>query len=58
MTSASTPARIVLLGCGRWGRNILRDLLALGCRVEVVDPSAEGPPAGRGQGAPPPRGGP
>lgn len=31
---------IGLIGCGRWGRNILRDLLALGCRVEVVDPDA------------------
>lgn len=32
---------IGLLGCGLWGQNILRDLLALGCRVFVVDPSAE-----------------
>lgn len=30
-----------LAGCGRWGRNILRDLLALGCRVHVADPAAE-----------------
>jgi predicted dehydrogenase len=30
-----TP-RIGLVGCGRWGRNILRDLVALGARVEVV----------------------
>ena len=29
-----------LVGCGRWGRNILRDLVALGCRVFVVDPDA------------------
>jgi predicted dehydrogenase len=32
---------IALVGCGRWGRNILRDLLALGCQVTVVDGSAE-----------------
>lgn len=34
----SAPLRIGLAGCGRWGRNILRDLLALGCEVEVADP--------------------
>ncbi len=27
---------IGLVGCGRWGRLILRDLLALGCRVSVA----------------------
>lgn len=27
---------MALLGCGRWGRHILRDLLALGCEVPVV----------------------
>jgi predicted dehydrogenase len=27
-----------LIGCGRWGRNILRDLRALGCPVTVADP--------------------
>jgi predicted dehydrogenase len=32
--------RISLAGCGRWGRNILRDLLALGCVVTVADPDA------------------
>ncbi|TGD73382.1 Gfo/Idh/MocA family oxidoreductase [Mangrovimicrobium sediminis] len=30
--------RIGLVGCGRWGRHILRDLLSLGCQVEVADP--------------------
>jgi predicted dehydrogenase len=30
---------IGLLGCGRWGHLILRDLLALGARVHVVAPS-------------------
>lgn len=28
-------ARVGLLGCGRWGRHILRDLLSLGCEVTV-----------------------
>ena len=30
--------RILLLGCGRWGRNILRDLHGLGLEVSVADP--------------------
>lgn len=30
--------RLLLLGCGIWGINILRDLLRLGCEVHVVDP--------------------
>ncbi len=29
--------RIGLVGCGRWGRHILRDLRALGCEVAVAD---------------------
>jgi predicted dehydrogenase len=36
------PARkpsIGLVGCGRWGRHILRDLVSLGARVSVVLPS-------------------
>ena len=28
--------RIALVGCGRWGRYILRDLVSLGCEVTVV----------------------
>lgn len=32
-------ARIALVGCGRWGRNILRDLKSLGCRVTVMERS-------------------
>jgi predicted dehydrogenase len=28
--------RVALAGCGRWGRHILRDLIALGCEVPVV----------------------
>jgi predicted dehydrogenase len=34
-------ARISLVGCGRWGRNILRDLLTLGCVVAVADPDPD-----------------
>ncbi len=30
-----------LVGCGRWGRHILRDLVALGCEVPVVARSDE-----------------
>ena len=33
------PIPIALVGCGRWGRNILRDLCALGCEVVVADRS-------------------
>jgi predicted dehydrogenase len=34
----SSPAtlRIGLVGCGRWGKNILRDLVSLECEVHVV----------------------
>lgn len=31
------PVAIGLVGCGRWGQAILRDLVALGCRVTVID---------------------
>lgn len=40
MSSGRRP-RILQLGCGRWGRNILRDLVALGAEVVVADPSPE-----------------
>ncbi|HWW62927.1 MAG TPA: Gfo/Idh/MocA family oxidoreductase [Thermoanaerobaculia bacterium] len=33
--------RILLIGCGRWGANIIRDLLALQCDVSVLDPDEE-----------------
>lgn len=33
--------QIGLVGCGRWGKNILHDLCALGCEVAVVARSAE-----------------
>lgn len=32
---------IGLIGCGRWGRNILRDLKSLGCEVFVVEVDPE-----------------
>jgi predicted dehydrogenase len=35
------PPVVGLVGCGRWGANILRDLVALGCRVPVVARSSE-----------------
>ncbi len=35
------PVRVGLVGCGRWGRHILRDLLSLGCIVAVATKSEE-----------------
>lgn len=35
MTERSGPS-VGLIGCGAWGKHILRDLVALGCRVSVV----------------------
>src|SRR5688572_19179180 len=37
-----------LVGCGIWGRNILRDLKTLGHRVWVAEPSPEGRAAALG----------
>ena len=48
---AEAGLRIGLVGCGRWGRNILRDLCGLGCQVFVADPSAEARSAALGGGA-------
>jgi predicted dehydrogenase len=42
---------IGLIGCGRWGRNILRDLQAIGCRVTVADPDPEARQVAEGLGA-------
>jgi predicted dehydrogenase len=33
-----SATRIGLVGCGRWGLNILRDLRGIGCEVSVADP--------------------
>ena len=35
------PVRLALLGCGIWGKKLLRTGLNLGAKVWVVDPSAE-----------------
>ena len=37
----STDARVALIGCGRWGRNIARVLARLGVLEVIVDPDAE-----------------
>jgi predicted dehydrogenase len=39
--AASETAVVGLVGCGRWGSKVLRDLRELGCRVPVVARSAE-----------------
>ena len=38
---AEVKASVGLIGCGAWGRHILRDLLGLGCEVTVVARGAE-----------------
>lgn len=43
--------RIGLVGCGRWGSLILRDLRTLGCEVLVAVPSEEGQRAALAAGA-------
>jgi predicted dehydrogenase len=42
---------IAIVGCGRWGRNIVRDLLELGCRVLAIDVSEAARRDAVGQGA-------
>ena len=37
----NSAKRIGLVGCGLWGRNILRDLRELGCLVQVAEPSPD-----------------
>ncbi len=48
MPSATT---VGLIGCGAWGRHILRDLTALGCSVPVVARSPESRAAATAGGA-------
>jgi predicted dehydrogenase len=36
MPAPDRPLRIGLIGCGNWGRHVLRDLMACACEVEVV----------------------
>jgi predicted dehydrogenase len=43
--------RVALVGCGRWGNHVLRDLLALGCDVPVVARSGESRERARELGA-------
>jgi predicted dehydrogenase len=38
---SGTGPRVALVGCGNWGRHILRDLVSLGCAVTVVARSEE-----------------
>jgi predicted dehydrogenase len=45
------PPRIALLGVGRWGRHILRDLRSLGCEVWAVARSDESVERARAGGA-------
>ncbi|MBI3829796.1 MAG: Gfo/Idh/MocA family oxidoreductase [Planctomycetes bacterium] len=47
----TAPLTIGLAGCGRWGRLILRDLVALGCRVAVAARSEESRRAAQDGGA-------
>src|SRR3990172_4237793 len=42
---------IGLIGCGRWGRNILRDLVSLDCEVVVVARSESSRSNARERGA-------
>ena len=51
MDRAGTAARVGLVGCGRWGALILRDLLSLGCEVSVVANSAATESRARSVGA-------
>lgn len=39
--ASQSSKHIGLIGCGRWGKNILRDLKTLGCHVTVVAKSNE-----------------
>ncbi|MDO8391090.1 MAG: Gfo/Idh/MocA family oxidoreductase [Actinomycetota bacterium] len=51
MIAASGGPTVAVLGCGRWGVHIVRDLLTLGCTVVVVDPTAAGRERGEQAGA-------
>jgi predicted dehydrogenase len=47
----SVRAAVGLVGCGHWGKNILRDLVALGAEVHVVSRSASSVGNATGGGA-------
>lgn len=51
VTNSAFSRRIGLVGFGRWGRHILRDLLSLGCEVHVAVPSTESRRAATESGA-------
>ncbi len=42
---------VAVVGCGRWGVHIVRDLVELDCDVIAVDPAPEGRERGRAAGA-------
>jgi predicted dehydrogenase len=46
-----TPLRIGLIGCGHWGRHVLRDLRLCGCDVDVVAVSPDSADNARQGGA-------
>lgn len=41
MQGVGDSCRVALVGCGRWGRLIARDLVDLGAEVTVIDPSPD-----------------
>lgn len=45
--SPSPGPRVAVVGCGYWGRNVVRNFLALGALAAVVDPTAAGQSAAR-----------
>lgn len=51
MSAPPPPVQVGLVGCGRWGRHILRDLKRLGCAVHVVARSPESAARARDGGA-------
>lgn len=50
-TGSGNGPRVALVGCGSWGKHILRDLRILGCEVPVVAISAESMERARKGGA-------
>ena len=51
MLDGALPTPVALVGCGRWGANVLRDLRALDCTVWVVARSAASRTRAAGGGA-------
>jgi predicted dehydrogenase len=51
MSGGPIPAHVAVIGCGRWGRHIVRDLLGLGCQVTVLARSEESRSRARETGA-------